>query len=268
LQYDLLQDYLTRLPTGKSEVTLSFSEIESILRGGLPASAYRYPAWWANQSDLSNRPQARAWVHAGFRVDGIGQERDAGWVRFVRTGVAVAVRSKVQTTPASNNKGKQNKLRVRSAMADDARFQPSENALYLVSCVSKKADRPSMAMDLYVSPWFSKARDYVERRNSLWYVLSAEYGLVHPEQVIAPYEQTLNRMSVAERRKWAEKVIEQMRSELPDAPQIVLFAGQRYREFLLDYFVQRYPEVVAPLSRLGIGEQLGWFDRDSRDGPA
>ena len=140
--------------------------------------------------------------------------------------------------------------------------------MYLVSCVSKKRGRPAKAKELYVSPWFRKARGFVERRQARWFILSAEYGLVRPEKIIDPYEKTLNTMGVAERRKWAEMVIEQMRSELPDAPQIVLFAGQRYREFLLDYLQQRYPEVAAPLSRLGIGEQLGWFDRDSRDDTA
>ena len=264
-KYDLLRDYLTEVPTIEAEITLSFPEIEKILHCPLPASAYRYPAWWANQADLSTRQQAGAWITAGFEVDGIHQERKSGWVRFIRTGTASAVHNKTQVAPASRSKGKRDRPQNRVKKTDSPRFQPVENAAYLVSCVSMKADRTSMAKELYVSPWFGKARAFVERRHARWFILSAEYGLLRPDQKIAPYEKTLNTLGVAERRKWAEKVIEQMRSELPDAPQIVLFAGQRYREFLMDYLQQRYPEVVAPLSRLGIGEQLGWFDQDSRN---
>ncbi len=55
------------------------------------------------------------------------------------------------------------------------------------------------AKDLYVSDLFRKARRYVEAKNCPWFILSAEYGLVSPEQVIAPYEKTLNHMGVAER---------------------------------------------------------------------
>src|SRR6266545_8383566 len=76
-------------------------------------------------------------------------------------------------------------------------------SVYLVSCVSKKRTNPSPARDLYISDWFLKARDYVESTHSPWFILSAEYGLVSPDQVLAPYERTLNTMSKAERNAWA-----------------------------------------------------------------
>ncbi|WP_238541429.1 DUF6884 domain-containing protein [Burkholderia gladioli] len=72
--------------------------------------------------------------------------------------------------------------------------------LYLVSCVGEKQDRAMPAKVLYRSNWFTKAREYVERRAGVWYILSAKHGLISPDQVIAPYEQTLNRMPIAERR--------------------------------------------------------------------
>lgn len=59
--------------------------------------------------------------------------------------------------------------------------------LCLVSCVSKKNDYPCLARDLYVSPWFVGARRYEESLGVPWYILSAKYGLVAPDQVIAPY---------------------------------------------------------------------------------
>lgn len=58
------------------------------------------------------------------------------------------------------------------------------------------------AKDLYISDWFVKARAYVEQAGDEWFILSAEYGLVSPETVIAPYERTLNTMGIAERRAW------------------------------------------------------------------
>ena len=56
----------------------------------------------------------------------------------------------------------------------------------LVSCVSMKRSTPCQARDLYVSPWFLKARAYVEAGKSPWFILSAEYGLVRPDRVVAP----------------------------------------------------------------------------------
>jgi hypothetical protein len=74
---------------------------------------------------------------------------------------------------------------------------------YLVSCVSKKSPMPAQAKDLYKSGWFLKARDYVESTRSPWFILSAKYGLVPPDRILAPYEQTLNTMRKSDRQKWA-----------------------------------------------------------------
>jgi hypothetical protein len=60
--------------------------------------------------------------------------------------------------------------------------------LYLVSCVSKKRCTPAPAREFYTSDWFLKARDYVERDGSPWFILSAKYGLVSPSQILRPVQ--------------------------------------------------------------------------------
>jgi hypothetical protein len=131
---------------------------------------------------------------------------------------------------------------------------------YLVSCVGQKLGSPAKARELYTSAWFQKARSHVERAGAPWFILSAEYGLLHPDAVIAPYEKTLNTMGVAARKAWALRVTVQMRSQLPERTDIVVFAGARYREFLMDSLRHR-GNVKVPLEGLRIGEQLGWFAR-------
>lgn len=104
------------------------------------------------------------------------------------------------------------------------------------------------------------ARRYVERREGKWFILSALHGLVEPYRIIAPYEMTLNKTGVADRQRWATRVIEAMDRQMPDCRQLVVFAGQRYREFLMDYLRQRVPRVAIPLEGLAIGRQLKWFN--------
>jgi hypothetical protein len=135
----------------------------------------------------------------------------------------------------------------------------TRNAVYWVSCVSQKLDRSAAAKDLYVSSLFFKARSYVESNNAPWWILSAKYGLVSPDDVIAPYDQTLNQMAVADRRRWANKVVSQL-AEQPIKPQcIVLLAGARYREFLEPKLKAMGIEVLVPMKGLRIGEQLSWL---------
>lgn len=64
-------------------VTLPVDEIDGLV-GGLPATAHRQKAWWAN--DEAHR-QARAWLTLGFRVTAVDT---GGAVRFVRSSGRIA----------------------------------------------------------------------------------------------------------------------------------------------------------------------------------
>jgi hypothetical protein len=84
-KYQGLENYLNSSPSTINEVTLSFEQIETIIGDSLSSSALNYREWWANQSDTTNRPQARAWVSAGFMVDEVHQMHEDAWVRFKRS---------------------------------------------------------------------------------------------------------------------------------------------------------------------------------------
>jgi hypothetical protein len=112
---------------------------------------------------------------------------------------------------------------------------------------------------MYTSPWFIKARQFVESQGSPWFILSAEYGLVEPASEIDPYERTLNTMSAQERRDWAQRTFDQLVPRLAHVRRTVVLAGMRYREFLLPRLTSLGQVVEVPLAGLRIGEQLHWF---------
>ncbi len=138
--------------------------------------------------------------------------------------------------------------------------------IYLLSCVRQKQPVPAPAKDLYTSSWFRKARCYVENTGQPWFVLSAKYGLVHPDEVIAPYDCTLNAMPVAERRRWASRVLKQLEPHLDGVKCVVFLAGKRYREFLELPLRHQGLDVRVPMEGLRIGEQSQWLTC-RRDGP-
>lgn len=131
--------------------------------------------------------------------------------------------------------------------------------IYLVSCVSQKQAQASAARDLYVSDWFRKARQYAEASGCPWFILSAEYGLVAPDQVVAPYERTLNTMVVAKRRAWAKRVDRRLAEAVPELASVVFLAGERYREFLAEHLTERGVAVSVPMEGLQIGKQKRWL---------
>jgi hypothetical protein len=134
----------------------------------------------------------------------------------------------------------------------------------LVSCVKSKSLSAAQAQDLYVSTLFTGLRRYAEQHSKSWFILSAEHGLLQPEQVVRPYERTLLTMRKAERLVWAERVKEQLGPIIDrhrNTVEVLILAGDRYREFIEPFLVDRGCKVLVPLQGLAIGEQLRWLKR-------
>lgn len=74
----------------------------------------------------------------------------------------------------------------------------------LVSCVKSKLATAARAVQLYTSPWFRACRRYAERYADEWYILSAEYGVLCLEQIVTPYERSLNRVAAIAREIYPE----------------------------------------------------------------
>ncbi|GEM_PF-490945 len=83
-KYAPLEQYLRTRFASSHELIMSFSQIEEILGSRLPESALKYREWWSNQTETKNRPQAYAWISAGYDVDTVHQEAGNAWVRFKR----------------------------------------------------------------------------------------------------------------------------------------------------------------------------------------
>ena len=71
------------------------------------------------------------------------------------------------------------------------------DTIWLVSCVRPQRATSAPARELYQSVWFLKARACADLVGSRWFILSAVYGLVHPDKMFEPYEMTLNTMGAA-----------------------------------------------------------------------
>ena len=79
-RYAPLAIWLQNYSPEKDVVRLQFSQVEDIIDGKLPASAYKHRSWWAN--DSANHSQSQQWLEAGWRVGEIGMGNQT--VRFVR----------------------------------------------------------------------------------------------------------------------------------------------------------------------------------------
>lgn len=143
--------------------------------------------------------------------------------------------------------------RVASSGAVDETAAPVRHVV-LVSCVKSKRPAPARAGDLYTSDLFQKMMAFARSlRPDAIYILSAKHGLLDPDRVIEPYEQTLNTMGSREARRWADEVVTQLRRVADlERDRFTLLASKRYRQHLVPHL----RNARVPLEGVRFGEQL------------
>ena len=249
-KYEPLQRRLEELARrGDATADFSFSDIEALI-GPLPASARRYRPWWANNS----HSQSLAWRAAGWHVDTVSLDREE--VRFTRgtQGGTYA------------DRGRQPAYRVASNPSPP-RAEPGTDSVtgastLLIGCVKTKANTARPARELYTSPLFARRRAFAEGAGVPWFILSSQWGLVAPEQVIAPYDMYLGDQPGSYRQAWGEFVIEQLalRTPLTRGTSVEVHAGRVYIDAIRGPLSQRGVRLVNPVKAGSRGEMLQWYD--------
>lgn len=111
----------------------------------------------------------------------------------------------------------------------------------LIGCSKRKmgADTPDKkfkAGEIYLGNNYKKARDLgvdFFKCEKEFYILSAKYGVLKHDDEITYYDKYLGKCDVAEKRRWADMVYEQLRRlfDLKNT-RFVLFAGGAYTKYI------------------------------------
>lgn len=136
----------------------------------------------------------------------------------------------------------------------------------LLGCSKTKATQTCGAQHMYRSQLFRASLRYALATCDRWFVLSAKHGLLAPNAIIEPYDETLASLSPEQRAAWGARVARQLDEALPypahAETELVVLAGRLYadsiwwedqgdgaREFYWD----------EPMAGLEIGERLAWL---------
>ena len=129
----------------------------------------------------------------------------------------------------------------------------------LIACSDAKGDSQQAAETLYRSQLFNMSKRYASRFDR-WFIISARYGLLEPQQIIAPYDM---RLSAKDAPQWAIGVVNRLRHELQAPAEITILAGASYADPIANCIEERRREndrvwvaVRRPLAGLGIGKRL------------
>jgi hypothetical protein len=84
--------------------------------------------------------------------------------------------------------------------------------LLLVGAVAPQLKSMAPAQDLYLGPIFASRRALAEASGRPWFILSPRWGLVRPDELIAPSDVALSDLPPMYRRAWGRLVAEQLAS--------------------------------------------------------
>lgn len=137
----------------------------------------------------------------------------------------------------------------------------------LVGCTSRQHRQAMPARWLYHSDWFVRAAAVAETSSTGWFILSARYGLLHPDQKIAPYDLLLSDLSPSQRQVWAASVVQSLTQILKPNDRLLLLTDPEYSAPLLPLLANSPWRVKTPLVSLSLAEQVSWMD-NALDNPA
>lgn len=128
----------------------------------------------------------------------------------------------------------------------------------LVACSKEKHEGIHPARELYASPLFRKSLAHAESlQPDAVGILSAQHGLVWPDQHLRSYDRYLGDLTAEERRQWAQRVLVALRGHFDlECDRFIVLAGRDYREHL----APEIERMEVPMEGLGIGEQMAWLE--------
>jgi hypothetical protein len=131
----------------------------------------------------------------------------------------------------------------------------------LITCSKSKLDRPAPARELYTGPLFKKSVAWAERQGHRWFVVSARYGLLKPDEVRPPYNFTMNDWRGArEKEQWAHGVVTcELTRYAKRGSHAILLLPKAYRIWLESLLLRKGITYDVPLEGLGIGQQMKWL---------
>ena len=136
------------------------------------------------------------------------------------------------------------------------------STIALISCVSQKADYKTEARNMYTSTLFTKGMKYIETilKPDKAFILSAKHGLLKLDEVIEPYNETLNTKKKSERQEWAKTVFSQIQKECDvNNDNFIFLAGKKYYKDLTQYL----PNHKIIMENMPIGIRLQWLTKET-----
>ena len=115
----------------------------------------------------------------------------------------------------------------------------------LISCGKRKSEIECKAKDMYNSSRFVMLKTIAEIAGIQWFIMSAKYGLLSPDEIIVPYDLSLSNCSEAYKNEWANKIVDKASTFSKDTTFFIAASGD-YAQRIVPRFLMRGYNVIVP----------------------
>lgn len=138
-----------------------------------------------------------------------------------------------------------------------------DQRVVIVQCTGRKRDGRHRARDLYdESRYFRKQRRYARNVADTWYIQSAAYGLVRPDDCIHSYDKHAKDLDDAE--GWAAGIANDLYHEHHQTATIEILGGRAYADPLRPALeALGFEDVREPLDGMEIGRREQWLTQQA-----
>jgi len=132
--------------------------------------------------------------------------------------------------------------------------------IVIAQCTNQKRDGEHPARDLYdESAYFRKQRRYAEAVADEWFIQSAEYGLVAPDEEIQSYD-TRPSDDRIQSEAWAWNIADTLEAVVEPPVTVEILGGKEYADPLTPELEGRGYDVLEPLRGQPIGKRMRTLD--------
>lgn len=136
--------------------------------------------------------------------------------------------------------------------------------IYLVSCSKKKSPATKCAArDMYTSTLFRLSKKYVGQKE--WYILSAKYGLLHPDDIITTYDVSFDDLNKQQKEEWTCRVAADLIRMMHTDKEVCFLCGGMYSKRLGEVLEESGFRTHYPLAGMGIGTRQKFLKENAHE---
>lgn len=123
-----------------------------------------------------------------------------------------------------------------------------------VACCKLKSNEKTTAEKMYISPLFKLSLKYAKEHSDIVFILSAKYGLLALNDIIKPYNETLNTKTDDEINEWSRGIIKSIKHLGLEKSKFFYLCGNNYKKYL-----EKKLPGKDPMKGLSLGFRLQWL---------